>query len=374
MLIKNATVYTIEDKPFKGDVRTKGAIIEEIGTSLSPKDNEEVIDAEGLNLYPGLVEAHGHVGLDGWGMGYEGHDYNEVNCPITPEERAIDAFNPDDEGLRRGLRSGVTTLCTGPGSANVVGGTFIAVKTYGNRVDDMVIKNPVAMKCAFGENPKRIYKESKISARTTNASLLRELLFQSKEYMEKKESGKDVSFNMKYEAMIPVLKREIPLKAHAHQLNDIFTSIRIAKEFNLRLTLEHCTEGSLAPEKIASEGYYIASGPLMTHASKVELRNCTNSNPGILQRAGAHVSIITDCPVIPLEFLSLSAGVAVQCGMEHDEALKAITLNPAEHIGLGDRIGSIKVGKDADLVLTEGDILSSEHKVVSVFVNGIKVV
>ncbi|MBQ0071621.1 MAG: amidohydrolase family protein, partial [Spirochaetales bacterium] len=350
MLIQNATLYTMETAPFVGDVRFEEGKILEVGTGLKRKENEETLDATGFNLYPGLVEAHGHIGLDGWGMGYEGHDYNEMNDPVCPQERAIDGFNPNDEGIRRALQAGVTTLCTGPGSADVLGGTFIAVKLYGDRVDDMLLKDGVAMKCAFGENPKRCYKEKGISARMTTAAKLREALFKAQEYKRKKEEGKDPAFDMKMEALLPVVEGKMPLKAHAHQANDIFTAIRIAKEFHVRLTLEHVTEGHLVAEKLAKEGYYMAVGPLATHASKVELQNRTEATPGILQRAGAHVSIITDCPVIPLNLLPVSAGLAARAGMDPYEALKAITVHPAEHIGCEDRVGSIKVGKDADLL------------------------
>lgn len=374
MLIKNALVYTMEKAPEVEDVRFFGGIFQEIGKNLEPHDGEEVLDATGYNLYPGLVEAHGHIGLDGWGIGMEGHDYNEINDVVCPQERAIDAFNPDDEAIRRALAAGVTTLCTGPGSANVLGGTFIAVKTYGDRVDDMIVKNPVAMKCAFGENPKRCYKDKGCSVRMTVAAKLREMLFKTVEYKKKKDDGKEPNFDMKLEAMIPVVEGKIPLKAHAHQANDLFTAIRVAKEFHVPLTLEHVTEGHLVADKLAKEGYYMAVGPLATHATKVELRNRSIETPGILQKAGAHVSIITDCPVIPLDLLPVSAGLAAKAGMDKYEALKAITINPAEHIGCEDKVGSIKVGKDADLVLTKGEMLDLDHEVIAVFVNGEKVV
>lgn len=343
--------------------------------ALGKYDYGEQLDGGGLHVFPGLVEAHCHLGLQGWGMRYEGQDYNEKNENVTPELNAVDAFNPQDETVRHALESGVTSVGTGPGSANVLGGTFMAVKTFGERVDDMIIKAKTAMKCAFGENPKFLHQTSGVSSRMTNAAKLREMLFKAREYMRKQEAaGDDVSkrpdFNFKLEALLPVLRGEIPLKAHAHQANDIFTAIRIAKEFGVKLTLEHCTEGHLIAGHLARENYPIASGPVFTHASKVELRNKTFAAPGILHRAGCRVSIITDSPVIPQEHLGLVAGLAVRDGMEPFAALQAITINPARHLGIEKRVGSIEPGKDADLIFCTGSILDSQTRVKRVVVNG----
>lgn len=379
MLIKNGLIHdAIHAEPYYADIRTEGTVIKKIAPGLSPVDGEEVIDASGLQVYPGFIDAHSHLGLDNYGMGYEGHDYNEMNDIVACHLRALDSFNPLERGVRFALEGGVTTVGTGPGSANVLGGTFIAVKTHGHCVDDMIIKDSVAMKCAFGENPKRCYQSKGDSARMTTAAKLREMLFNAQDYLKRKEAAEDDSklpkFDMKMEALIPVLKGEIPLKAHAHRADDICTAIRIAKEFNVKMTLEHCTEGHLIPDVVVRSGFPAAVGPTLTNASKIELCNKTFDTPGVLDRAGVQVSIITDSPVIPQQYLPLCAGLAVKAGMDPFSALKAITINPAKHLGIEDRVGSLEVGKDADIVLTDGDPMVSDNHIVSVILNGEKVV
>lgn len=373
MLIKNATIYTaVLPEPIQGDILIRDGKIAAVGPNL-PAEGEEVYDATGLSAYPGFVEAHCHIGLDGYGIGYEGADYNEHSDPVVPHLRAIDGIEPADPTFAMAARAGVTTVCTGPGSANVLGGTFVAIKTVGDRVDDMIVRDNVAMKCAFGENPKRCYKEKGISTRMSTAAKLREALLKARQYKEKKDAGKDVAFDMKSEALLPVLEGKMPLKAHAHQANDLFTAIRIAKEFGVNLTLEHCTEGHKVAEKLAAEGYPMAIGPSLTHATKFELRNKTFATPGILAKAGGHVCIITDSPVIPQHYLPLCAGLAIQSGMDRHDALRAITINAAEHIGISDRVGSIEAGKDADIVLARGDVFDVSGQVVQVFIEGRKV-
>ncbi|MDY4518179.1 MAG: amidohydrolase [Candidatus Spyradocola sp.] len=373
MLIKNATIYTaVLPEPIQGDILIRDGKIAAVGPNL-PAEGEEVYDATGLSAYPGFVEAHCHIGLDGYGIGYEGADYNEHSDPVVPHLRAIDGIEPADPTFAMAARAGVTTVCTGPGSANVLGGTFVAIKTVGDRVDDMIVRDNVAMKCAFGENPKRCYKEKGISTRMSTAAKLREALLRAQQYKEKKDAGKDVAFDMKSEALLPVLEGKMPLKAHAHQANDLFTAIRIAKEFGVNLTLEHCTEGHKVADKLAAEGYPMAVGPSLTHATKFELRNKTFATPGILAKAGGHVCIITDSPVIPQHYLPLCAGLAIQSGMDRHDALRAITLNAAEHIGIADRVGSIEAGKDADIVLARGDVFDVSGQVVQVFIDGKKV-
>lgn len=380
MLLKNGTIYdAVNPQPYQADIALRDSKIAAIGANLEPLAGEEVIDAAGRRIYPGFVDAHSHLGLDNYGMGYEGHDYNEMGDIVAAQLRGIDSFNPQDKAVAMALEGGVTTVGVGPGSANVLGGTFLAVKTAGKCVDDMIIKAEVAMKCAFGENPKRCYKDKGDSARMTTAAKLRDMLFQARDYMERKEAaGDDVlrrpKFDMKMEALIPVLKGEMPLKAHAHRADDICTAIRIAKEFGVKLTLEHCTEGHLIPEIVARSGYPAAVGPTLTNASKIELVNKTFETPGILARAGVQVSIITDAPVIPQHYLPLCAGLAVKAGMDPFAALQAITINPAKHLGVADRVGSLEVGKDADVVITDGDAMVSDTSVLAVILNGQKVV
>ncbi|MBQ8258633.1 MAG: amidohydrolase [Clostridia bacterium] len=331
-----------------------------VGENIEAPECAAVIDAEGRLVTPGCVEAHCHIGLDNEAVGWEGRDYNESVDPITPHMRAIDSIYPQDEAFGNALRGGVTTACTGPGSANVVGGSFAVIKLAGNRVDNMIVKHPAAMKCAFGENPKRVYGQSKKSpvTRMATAALLRELLFKSRRYLADKEAGKDV-FDMKLEAMIPVMKGEIPLKAHAHRADDILTSIRIAKEFGVKLTLDHCTDGSVIADELAKEGYPAFVGPSLGNKSKVELINKSFNTPAVLTEAGVDVSIITDAPVIPLQHLPMCAGLAAEAGLGYEDAWRAITVNPARALGISDRVGSLEAGKDGDVVIWTADPITS---------------
>lgn len=380
LCIKNGMVHNaVTPEAFLADILVENGKITAIGQGLACPEDAQVIDASGKQVYPGFVEAHGHIGLDGYGIGYEGMDYNEMNDIISPQMRGLDGVKPMDPAFAKAAAAGVTSVCVGPGSANVLGGTFTTIKTVGKRVDDMVIRDGVAMKCAFGENPKRVYREKKDSSRMTTAALLRETLFKAREYMEKKEAaGEDVSkrpsFDMKLEALIPVLKREIPLKAHAHAAEDIFTALRIAREFDVKITLEHVTEGHLIAEELAGEKVPLAVGPTLTNASKFELRNKSWITPGVLAAAGCQVSIITDSPVIPQEYLPLCAGLAVKAGMDPFKALQAITINPARHAGIDDRVGSLEVGKDADIVITDGCPFEVSTVVEHVLIDGKAVV
>ncbi len=376
LCIKNGTVHDgVHREGFQADILVEDGKIKAIGEKLEIPGDAEVVDAAGLQVYPGFVEAHGHIGLDGSGIGYEGMDYNELNDIISPQMRGIDGVKPLDPALPKAAAAGVTCVCVGPGSANVLGGTFTTIKTVGRRVDDMVVRDGVAMKCAFGENPKRVYRDKKDSSRMTTAALLRETLFKAREYMEKKEAaGDDVSkrpaFDMKLEALLPVMRREIPLKAHAHATEDLFTALRIAREFDLKITLEHVTEGHLIVEELVEENVPLAVGPTLGSASKFELRNKSWTTPGVLAAAGCQVSIITDSPVIPQEYLPLCAGLAVQAGMDPFAALQAITINPARHAGIADRVGSLEAGKDADIVVTNGCPFEVSTKVKHVFIDG----
>ncbi|MGN0479319.1 MAG: amidohydrolase [Hominenteromicrobium sp.] len=375
LLIQNGRIHdAIHREPYTADILVKDGKIAEIGENLAA--DCPAIDASGLNIYPGFVEAHCHIGLDGSGIGFEGDDCNEMTDILTPQLRAIDGIEPMDPAFREALAEGVTTVCTGPGSANVLGGQFAVIKTYGSRVDDMIVNPRAAMKCAFGENPKRCYKDKNNYSRMSTAAKLREALMKAREYDEKKQAAGDdpakrPPLDFKLEALLPVLHGEIPLKAHAHQADDIFTAIRIAKEFGVRLTLEHVTEGHLIAEALAAENYPVAVGPSLTHPTKFELRNKTFETPGVLARAGCHVSIITDSPVIPQCYLPLCAALAVKAGMDPFDALQAITIHPAEHIGAADRVGSIEIGKDADLVLMEGPWDAVSSTVRAVLVDGV---
>ena len=375
LLIKNGCIHdAVSREPYIADIVVENGKITAIntGTMISGAltdsiDNSEVevLDIKGLNVYPGLVDAHSHLGLDGYAIGFESQDYNEMNDIVTPQLRAIDGFYPQDETVKLAREGGVTCVGTGPGSSNVLGGTFMAVKTNGNRVDDMVVKAPVAMKCAFGENPKRCYKDKGNYSRMTTAFRLRDMLKRAEEYNIKlqgatEDESKLPPYDAKLEAMLPVIRGELPLKAHAHRADDIFTAIRIAKEFGVGLTIEHCTDGALIADELAKEGFPVAGGPSFGHATKYELRNKSFMTPGILAKAGCQVSIITDAPVIPQQYLALCAGLAVKSGMDEFAALQAITINPAKHLTIENRVGSIEVGKDADFAISLGNIMNSE--------------
>lgn len=364
LLIKNGKVKTMVGEDIENGyvlIGDDGKIVS-VGDSIEESADMTVIDAEGRLVTPGCVEAHCHIGVHNSAMRWEGADYNETSDPVTPQMRAIDGINPIDETFGLAIKHGVTSACTGPGSANVVGGTFAAIKLVGNRIDKMIIKDPMAMKCAFGENPKGAYgqngRKSPVT-RMATAALLRDLLSKSKRYLEAKEEGKDPNFDMKLEAMIPVMKKEIPLKAHAHRADDIFTAIRIAKEFDVDLTLDHCTDGALIADELAAEGYPAFIGPSFGSKTKIELAHKSFTTPGILHKAGVPISIITDAPVIPLEYLSMCAGFAFSAGLPYEEAWRAITINPAKQTGIGDRVGSLGVGKDGDVVIWAADPLTT---------------
>ncbi len=375
LLIKNGTIHdAIHESPFQGDILIEGSKIKSVGETLDAPE-ATIFSANGLDIWPGFVDAHSHLGLFGSGIMYEGDDGNEMNDHLTPHLRAIDGFNPMDEAVRKAALGGVTTVAVGPGSANVLGGTFMAVKTMGTRVDRMVVRDPVAMKCAFGENPKRCYKSRSISTRMTTSAIFREILFRAKEYKERLEYAagdlaKRPPFDARLDALLPVLRKEIPLKAHAHQANDIFNALRIAHEFHLNITLEHVTEGHLIAEELARENVPMAVGPTLGHPGKFELQHKSFETARILTEAGCKVSIITDAPVIPQEFLPICAGLAIKAGMKPFDALRSITIHPARHIGLEKRLGSIEPEKDADLVLTKGSPFEIGCEIQAVFING----
>ena len=364
LFIKNGYIKTMAGR----DIENGGILVDDngriaaVGADINAPEGCPVIDAGGRLVTPGCVDAHCHIGLDNEGMGWEGHDYNEIVDPLTPQMRAIDSINPQDEAFSLALRGGVTAACTGPGSANVVGGTFAAIKLAGKRVDNMIIKHPLAMKCAFGENPKRCYGQGLKKSPTTRmatAALLRELLFKARNYMLDKEAGKNPPFDMKLEAMLPVVRGEIPLKAHAHRADDILTSIRIAREFGVKLTLDHCTDGALIADELAKEGYSAFVGPTLGGKSKIELRNKSFTTPAVLHEAGVPISIITDAPVIPLQYLPMCAGLAMEAGLDEETAWHAITINPAVQTGIGERVGSLEPGKDADIVIWTANPLTT---------------
>ncbi len=380
LLIQGGTVKTITGGDIPGgQILIDNGRIAAVGTGLPIPEGTEVYDASGCLITPGLMDAHTHIGLDEEAIRWEGADYNETSDPVTPQMRGIDGINPQDEAFRLALAGGVTAAITGPGSANVLGGTFVAIKLAGSVVDDMVLKNPAAMKAAFGENPKGCYGQQGRKAPVTRmgvAALLRETLEKTRRYAEEiaeaeKDPDKKKPYDIKLEAMLPVIRREIPLKVHAHRADDMLTAIRIAEEFNIRMTLDHCTDGHLIADTLAKKGYPVLVGPSLGNKSKFELKNKTFATPGILYKAGLPVCIITDAPVIPLYHLALCAGLAVREGLPEEEAWRAITLNPARVAGVEDRLGSIEIGKDADIAVFTSDPLHDiQARARQVFVNG----
>ncbi|ORX24498.1 amidohydrolase [Thermoanaerobacterium sp. PSU-2] len=377
-LLKGGKVLTMAGKNYeKADVLIGDGKILDVGEEIIAPLDAEVIDVSGLTVMPGMIDAHCHLGMWENAVGFEGADGNEETDPITPQLRAIDGINPMDKYFQEAYETGVTTAVTGPGSANVIGGQFVAIKTYGRRIDDMIVKEPVAVKVAFGENPKSVYNEQHKMPMTRMgiAALLRQELIKAQEYMEDMEKDpsddeKKPSRDLGLEILVKVLKREIPLKAHAHRADDIFTALRIAKEFNVDITIDHCTEGHLIADYLVMEKAKVIVGPSLSERSKVELANLTFKTPGILSKAGLDVAIMTDHPVIPLNYLPICAGLAVREGMDEMEALKAITINPAKIVGIDDRVGSIEKGKDADIAVFDGNPIEIKTKTKFVFING----
>jgi len=370
-IIANGEIHdAVNPAGYIADIMVEDGKISAVAPGLAAGAGVPVTDAAGCLVYPGFVEGHCHIGLADYA--HQSIDFNETNDPISPQMRAIDAFNPQEESVAMGLRGGITTVGTGPGSSDVIGGTFMAVKTFGTCVDEMVIRNPVAMKCALGENPRNRYKDKQIASRMTIAAKLRETLFKTQEYIRKREKDDKTAFDFKLESMIPVLKREIPLKVHCHQANDICTAIRIAREFDLKITIDHCTHGHQIVPQLQGAGFPVAIGPSMGFAKKLELCEKNFATPGILAKAGLMVSIITDAPVTELHYLPLMAGMAVNNGMDPFAALQAITINPAKMLGVDDRVGSLEVGKDADILVCTADPINefTANSFRHIFVDG----
>lgn len=367
MLFYNAGIFTAcSDFIKNGYVLIKDGRIIDVGPmAFCPKDDEKY-DLSGLTIYPGFIDAHCHLGMWEDGLSFEGDDGNEDTDPATPHLRALDAINPADYSFKEALEAGVTAVVTGPGSANPVAGQMVAIKTYGKRVDDMVIKAPMAMKFALGENPKNTYhsKDETPSTRMATAAIIREQLKKAQRYQrdilaaEEDEETDEPEIDVKSEALAEVVEGNIQSHFHAHRSDDIFTAIRLAKEFDLDLVLVHCTEGYLNAEKLAEEKARTIVGPLICTRTKPELSNERDENAAILKKAGVEVAICTDHPEVPIQYLPLSAGIAVRAGMDHDDAVRAITSVPAKILGLSDKIGSIAPGTDADIVVFKGDPLS----------------
>jgi imidazolonepropionase-like amidohydrolase len=386
MLIINGTVCTMakkDDAPIityqNGYVLVKEGKVSAIGPMTQCPDDEQIIDAKGRYVFPGLIDSHTHIGILEDSVGFEGDDANETTDPSTPHLRGIDGIYHADRSFEEARQWGVTSVLAGPGSGNVICGQFAALKTHGRSVDEMIIKEPCALKVALGENPKTVYHEKNHapSTRMATAAILREQLFKAKEYMEQweeyindKENNDKPEFDMRLEAIVPALKRDLIVKIHAHRADDILTAIRIAKEFNLKITIDHCTEGYLIADILKENNMKVILGPMLTDRSKIELKNQALAAPGILANAGVPVAIMTDHPCVPVQHLLLCAAIAVREGMSEKAALEAITINAAIAGGIENRVGSLEIGKDADIVIFSGHPFDYKTKVDLTIING----
>ena len=377
-MIKNARIITAAGKNYDNGVIVFNNKIRYIGESYD-KEVDEIIDAGGGIVTPGLIDAHCHVGLFGDSLGFEGADANEDSDPITPQLRAIDGINPQDRAFVDARRAGITAVVTGPGSANAVGGQFAAVKTAGVCVDDMIIKAPCAMKMSLGENPKTVYNEKNQQpvTRMGTMALLREILFKTinyrdalNKYYEDTEENEKPEFDMRLEAMLPVINKEIPVKIHAHRADDICSAIRLGKEFDINITIEHCSDGDITADVLEREKSAVNLGPTLTDRSKPELKNLSFETYKNLSDRGMSVAIITDHPEIPIENLPLCAALAVSHGMDETKALEAITVNAAKNCGIYDRVGSLEEGKDADIAVFSDLPVHFGAVCKMVFING----
>ena len=376
LLLKNGLIHTMTGEAFSGDILVDGGKIVAVGKDLSA-DGAEVIELAGKFVLPGLIDAHCHIGMWEDGMGEEGADGNEMTHPITPELRAVDGLNPFDPCFKEARDAGVTTVVTGPGSANVIGGQFAALKTFGRSIEEMTLRDPIAMKAATGENPKGVYAEKKVAptTRMAIASLFRSTMTDAIEYqkgMAKEEDKPDRDIAM--DALLPVINREMTVKIHAHRADDILTGLRLAKEFNLKVTIDHCTEGymitDVLKDRLLEQGAGIIIGPLLSERSKIELKNLSFEAPRILEEAGIPFAMMTDHPVIPIQFLPVQAGLAVREGLSEETALRSITRYAAEIVGISDRVGTLEVGKDADIAVFDGHPFDYRTHCVLTLING----
>lgn len=375
MVIINGKIFTMEDKTIEcGYIRTKGKFIEEVGDMSAYKKikDEQIIDVNGAWVLPGLIESHAHIGITEEKWGTIADDCNEGTNPVTASLRAMDAINPMDPAFHDAIKAGITSVMAGPGSANVVGGQFVFMKTQGRCIDNMIIKQPAAMKIAFGENPKTTYGDNNQypSTRMAVAASLRSTLFQATQYKKDKKSGNLAKEDFEMEPWLPVLRKEIPMKAHAHRADDILTAIRIAGEFDVDITIDHGTEGHLIVDEIAASGFPVISGTALTARNKLEVQNMNFKTASILHKAGILFSVTTDHPVALIQYLPLCAGLAVKNGLPMEEGLKSITINPARICRVDDMVGSLKKGKHADIAIFTGNPMEVFTKTLYTIIDG----
>lgn len=376
MLIINGKIKSMSNIQIDlGCVLTEKSKIKKVATTIDTSENPDgiVIDARGGWVMPGLIDAHCHIGIQEEGVGSVGNDSNETSKPVTPYIKALDAVNPMDKAFHDAIKAGITSVMVGPGSANVVGGQFVFIKTHGRCIDDMVVLEPAAMKIALGENPKSNYGDHNMmpSSRMSIGAMLREELREAQSYTQSREKGdENTGEDFTRECWRPVFRGEIPLKAHAHRADDILTAIRIAKEFGLRMTLDHCTEGHLIAGEISKSGFPAIVGPSLASRTKVEIQYMDFKTSGVLHKAGVKVAIMTDHPVSLIQSLPICAGIAAKEGLGMDEALKAITINAAQICNVDSRVGSLELGKDADIAIFDGNPMEVFTHCLYTIING----
>lgn len=377
ILLKNGIIYTMNNRIYQnGDILIEDKKIKSVGENISVDSHYKVIDLKGAFVMPGIIDAHTHLGICMQDIGGEGIELNEYSEPITPHLRAVDGINPLDSGFEDARKNGVTTVCSGPGSSTLMAGSFASIKTYGKVIDKMILKENSAIKVSLGENPKRNFKsKNKMpSTRMGMAALLREVFIKTQNYIYKKEKAIEnndyFEMDIKLEALVPVIKKEVPLKVHAHRSDDIMTAIRIAKEFDINITLDHCTEGHLIADEISESGFPVIAGPSLSQRSKVELKNKSFSIYKTLYDKKINFAITTDHPMVTIESLIICAAAAVKEGLPMEEGLKAITINAAKIIGVEDRVGAIEVGKDADIAIFDNNPVLTYAKCLYTIIDG----
>lgn len=378
LAIINAEIHTVTHKePINGSILVEDGKIADFGDIAIP-ETADVIDAAGAAVYPGFIDPHTHLGVSEQGFGWEGRDYNEMTEPVTTHLRALDAINPDEDGYREAVEAGITTVMSAPGSANILGGSTVVLKTGGGLLHQRVLRENAGIKAALGENPKRVYSGQKKapSTRMASAAVLREALVAAQNYLNKiQRAGDDAekmpARDLKLEALIPVLKKEVPIRIHAHRADDIATALRVAKEFNIDLTLEHASEAHLIVDKVAATGFPAIVGPSMGSASKVETQQKTLETVKILSQAGVTVALTTDHPVLNIyQLFHAAAAVVRETGMDEYDVLRCITINAAKILGVEGRVGSIEKGKDADLVIVDGHPFDYLSQVLYTIIDG----
>lgn len=373
--LTNGTVYTMEDTILQnGIVLIEDTKIVAVGSDISIPQDAKVIDVAGRIITPGFIDAHTHIGIDEEIHQPIGDDCNEMTEPNTAELRAMDAINYRDLAFQDAAKAGITTVMITPGSANVFGGLITVMKTAGKTYKDMLVNGEAGLKMAFGENPKRVYGEKdKIpSTRMATMAIARQGFYEAKEYLNKSEEDKE--FSLQTEHIARALDGGIPVRAHAHRADDIMTAIRLRDEFHLDLVIEHCTDGHLIIEELLEANVPVAVGPSFSNRAKAEMEHVTFRTPGILANAGVEVAIITDAPCTPIQYLPVCAGLAMREGMKEYDAFKALTITPAKILKVDNRVGSLKAGKDADIVVWDGHPFEIMGKPNMVFVNGKQIV